>query len=51
MRYISLSEVLELHRRIIEESGGSTGLRDLGGGDVSRDKLIEWLTDHIDVIK
>ena len=29
MRYISLSEVLELHRRIIEESGGSTGLRDL----------------------
>ncbi len=31
MRYISLSEVLELHRRIIEESGGSTGVRDLGG--------------------
>ena len=31
MRYISLSEVLELHRRIIEESGGSMGLRDLGG--------------------
>ncbi len=128
MRYISLSEVLELHQRIIEESGGSTGLRDLGGlesaiaqphmtfggrdlyptliekaaalcfslvqnhpfidgnkrvghaameimlilngyeiyasvddqeqvilglasGDISRDKLIEWLTAHIDVIK
>ncbi len=54
MRYISLSEVLELHRRIIEESGGSTGLRDLGGlasGDVSRDKLIEWLTDHIDEVR
>ncbi|MCE2431385.1 MAG: type II toxin-antitoxin system death-on-curing family toxin [Candidatus Latescibacteria bacterium] len=31
MRYISLSEVLELHRRIIEESGGLMGLRDLGG--------------------
>ena len=30
MRYISLSEVLELHRRIVEESGGPTGLRDLG---------------------
>ena len=128
MRYISLSEVLELHRRIIEESGGSTGLRDLGGlesaiaqprmtfggrdlyptliekaaalcfslvqnhpfidgnkrvghaameamlilngyeiyapvddqeqvilelasADVSRDKLIEWLTDHIDEVR
>ena len=128
MRYISLSEVLELHRRIIEESGGSTGLRDLGGlesaiaqpfmtfggrdlypnltekvaalcfslvqnhpfidgnkrvghaamevmlilngyeiyapiddqeqvilglasGDVSRDKLVEWLTDHIDEVR
>ena len=31
MRYISLSEVLELHQRIVKKSGGSTGLRDLGG--------------------
>lgn len=29
MRYLSLGEVLELHRRIIEETGGSPGLRDL----------------------
>lgn len=29
MRHLSLGEVLELHRRIIEETGGSPGLRDL----------------------
>jgi death-on-curing protein len=30
MRYLTLSEVLELHRRIIGQSGGSSGLHDLG---------------------
>ena len=30
MRYLSISEVLELHERIIASSGGSTGIRDLG---------------------
>ena len=30
MRYLTLKEVLELHRRIIEQSGGSTGMRDIG---------------------
>lgn len=30
MRYLTLSEVLELYRRIIEQSGGTMGIRDLG---------------------
>ncbi|MBE9199630.1 MULTISPECIES: type II toxin-antitoxin system death-on-curing family toxin [unclassified Nodularia (in: cyanobacteria)] len=30
MRYLSLTEVLELHRQLIEQSGGSIGIRDLG---------------------
>jgi death on curing protein len=30
MRYLSLAEVLELHRRVIEQAGGSMGLRDMG---------------------
>jgi death-on-curing protein len=30
MRYLSLAQVLELHRMIIEQVGGSSGLRDLG---------------------
>ena len=30
MRYLSLAEVLELHRLIIEQSGGAIGIRDLG---------------------
>jgi death-on-curing protein len=30
MRYLILSEVLELYRRIMEQSGGTMGIRDLG---------------------
>jgi death on curing protein len=30
MRYLSLSEVLKMHRRIIASSGGTSGIRDLG---------------------
>lgn len=31
MRFVTLSEVIEIHRRIITQSGGADGLRDLGG--------------------
>ena len=30
MRYLSLGEVLELHRLVVEQAGGAAGLRDLG---------------------
>lgn len=30
MRWLQLAEVLELHRRLLAQSGGSLGLRDLG---------------------
>lgn len=30
MRHLSLGELIELHRRIIEQSGGADGVRDLG---------------------
>jgi death on curing protein len=30
MRFLTLLEVLDLHRRIIKRSGGSVGIRDLG---------------------
>lgn len=30
MRYLTLVEILELHRRIIQQSGGTLGIRDLG---------------------
>lgn len=30
MRYLTLAELAELHRRIIEQSGGGEGVRDLG---------------------
>ena len=31
MRSLTLAEGLELHRRVIEQSGGAHGVRDLGG--------------------
>ena len=31
MRYLTLGEVLDLHRRIIEQSGGAVGVREMGG--------------------
>jgi len=30
IRYLTLVEVVELHRQIIEQSGGALGIRDLG---------------------
>ncbi len=30
MRYLALSEVVELHRRLLEQTGGAVGIRDLG---------------------
>lgn len=30
MRYLTLAEVVELHRRIVEASGGASGIRDVG---------------------
>lgn len=30
IRYLSLGEVVHLHRRLIDQSGGSHGLRDIG---------------------
>lgn len=30
MRFLTLIEVLELHRRVIEQSGGAFGIRDIG---------------------
>jgi death-on-curing protein len=33
MRYLTLAEILELQRRVIEQSGGADGVRDLGGAE------------------
>jgi len=30
IRYLTLEEVLELHRLVLEQSGGTTGVRDIG---------------------
>lgn len=33
MRYLTLAEVVDLHRRLLEASGGAPGIRDLGALD------------------
>ena len=33
MRYLTLNEALELHRRLIERYGGSAGIHDLGASE------------------
>jgi death-on-curing protein len=33
MRYLTMGEVVELHRAIIEKTGGTAGIRDLGALD------------------
>ena len=33
MRYLSLGEVVELHRRVLQAAGGAPGIRDLGALD------------------
>lgn len=30
MRYLALAELLDLHRRVIQQSGGADGIRDVG---------------------
>ena len=31
MRYLTLAEIIELHHRLIQQAGGSPGIRDVGG--------------------
>lgn len=42
MRWSNLVEVLDLHRQLIEQSGGSPGIRDLGLLEASLGQL--WQT-------
>jgi death-on-curing protein len=30
MRYLSLGEVVDLHRRVLQTTGGASGIRDFG---------------------
>ena len=31
MRYLTLAEIIELHHHLIQQAGGSPGIRDVGG--------------------
>jgi death-on-curing protein len=31
MRYLSLGEIVDLHHALLDQTGGATGIRDLGG--------------------
>jgi death on curing protein len=40
MRYLALAEVVELHQRLLTQTGGASGVRDLG-------LLAQWPARHI----
>lgn len=45
MRYLALGELIELHRRIIEQSGGAGGR--LAAGQLERQAFVDWVAAHI----
>ena len=55
MYYISIDEVLVLHRRVIEtgyEIDATVDIQEqiilgVASGDVSRDQLVRWLEEHV----
>jgi death-on-curing protein len=46
VRYISIEEVEELHRRVIQQSGGASGLRDRGSLESSVRQPLQSFGDH-----
>jgi len=46
VRYISIEEVLELHRRIIRQWGGASGVRDRGSLESSVLQPLQSFGDH-----
>ncbi len=47
MRYLTLAEIVELHRRILQVTGGATRIRDLG----TLGKFTDWLQQHLKPLK
>ena len=42
MRHLSLAELIELHQRLIEQSGGADGIRDFGLMETSVLTMPQW---------
>jgi prophage maintenance system killer protein len=60
MKLLAIFQILELHQRLIQESGGTSGVRDFGAfdeqeklfldlasGNVSREGLANWLQNKV----
>lgn len=43
MRYLTIAEVLYLHRMVIAQAGGASGIRDLGGLESATAQPLEEL--------
>ena len=51
MIIISKEQIIDLHKQLIEETGGSHGLRDVGlldtaSGTAKLNDLTEWILNH-----
>ena len=47
MRYLTLAEIVELHRRILQVTDGATRIRDLG----TLEEFTDWLQQHLKPLK
>jgi prophage maintenance system killer protein len=62
MRYVTLAEIVELHRRLLQATGGASGngteidasvdeqerlIVDLATGRIGRSQLTDWLRQHV----
>ena len=61
MRYLTVSEVIELYRQVMEATGGTVGILSIaslesavaqpratfgGSGKLSRDAFTDWIREH-----
>ncbi len=43
---LSRAQVVSLHERLIEATGGSNGIRDLASGKIVTEDMLKWIISH-----
>ena len=43
---LSKGQVVLLHKRLIETTGGSNGIRDLASGKIVTEDMLKWIISH-----
>ena len=43
---LSKGQVILLHKRLIETTGGSNGIRDSASGKIGAEDILQWIISH-----